>query len=120
MDHKAGFSNAELHRQFKNMILDGRIAAIDTDKKLVDVNIFTGTDNDFTAKGLPLLNVTIDSVSVGSPVVLLNAQGTVEAGLVYVLGPDPEQQAQNERIDSLERKVIQLSQRIDSLNYNNN
>ena len=119
-DHKDGFANAELMRRFKNLVLDGRIAAIDTDKKLVDVTVFTSTNDDFTAKGLPLMNVLIDSVSVGNPVVLINAQGAIETGLVYVLGPDPEQQAQNERMNSLQQQIYQLSQRTDSLNYNNN
>lgn len=118
-EQRRGFANAELHRRFNNLLLDGDVNAVDTTNNLVDVNVSTAS-GEFIASGLPLINVNSSQVSEGMPVVIFSAQGAIETGLVYVLGPDPEQVTQNERIKSLESEVESLKQQLSSLNYNNN
>ena len=118
MDHKESFANAELLRRFNNLFVDSEITAIDKNKGVIDVTIIT-PDGDCIIKNITLMNVAIEQVSEGQPVLLMNPQGSPEAGMAFVLGPDPEQKAQNERIDALEMQVNDLRQQLSSL-YNNN
>ena len=99
------FAAAELHRRINNLFLSGTISAIDTNKKLVSIEVTAPEGNILKCSDMPLLNRSIDHVSVGSPILLISPQGSIEAGVVVVFGENPELARLREQVNLLQKQL---------------
>ncbi|RVU83829.1 hypothetical protein EOL70_13455 [Leucothrix sargassi] len=99
-----GFANAELSRRLNSLFLNGSIKSIDTEKELVSVEV-TAASGSLTCTDMPLLNRHISNVSVGNPILLISPQGSIEAGVVFAIGEDPELKRLREQVDQLQKQL---------------
>ena len=104
MNNKQGFANAELARRLNSLFLSGSIVAIDTEKELVSVEV-TAADKVLTCSDMPLLNRRISNVSVDNPILLISPQGSIEAGVVFVIGENPELGRLSEQVSQLQKQL---------------
>lgn len=102
MNSTEGFANAELSRRLKCLFLSGSINQKNEDGT-VNVSVATG-GGELYCPNTPLLNRTIDNVSVGNPILLISPEGSLEAGVVLVIGENPEVKRLREQVSHLEQR----------------